>query len=244
MPANPKNSIAERLNLAQIVINNSLTDEEIKSLVGGYGYPVAKLNAGKSLYTAAVNAVNNAQAAAGAQQQATALVKSAEQIARDAYQALAKICRAIFNDNPARLEMLKLNGVMPRTVAGFLGNASALFDNALGVAEIQTALAEFGYPAEKLQNERAKIVNYDQANQAQEAAKGAAQQATALQDTALGELDDWIARYLKIARVALRDDRQLLEKLSILSRSSKTAAQRAAPAKASATRAAKVKTKS
>jgi len=241
MPANPKNSISDRLNAAQIAINNSLADAEIQARVGEYGYVAAKLTAGKALYTAAVSAVNNAQSAAGTQQQATAHVASAEAIARDAYQALAKVCRACLNDQPAQLTALKLDGKMPRATAAFLASASVLFDNALGIPEIQTALAEYGYTAQKLQTERAKISSYDQANQSQEAAKGAAQQATVVQDNALGEMDEWMARYLKIAKVALRDDRELLEKLGILARSGKTAAQRAAPAKASATRQAKVK---
>ena len=241
MPTRPMNSIADRLNAAQLAINNSLSDAEIQARVAEYGYPATKLTAGKALYTAAVTAVNNAQAADGTQQQTTARVNAEEEKARDAYQALAKVCRACFNNEPARLTMLQIGGKTPRTTAGFLTSALTLFDNALGVAEIKTALAEYGYTAQKLSSERAKIVEYDQANQAQEAAKGAAQQATRTQDKALSELDDWMARYLKIAKVALRDDRELLEKLGILSRSSKTAAQRAAPAKASATRAAKVK---
>ncbi len=236
------NSIADRLNAAQLAISNSLDDAEIQARVGEYGYPAAKLTAGKALYTAAVNAVNNAQSAAGAQQQATAHVQSAEKIAHDAYQALAKVCRACFSDEPAKLTMLQLEGRMPRATAAFLSNATTLFENALGIAEIQTALAEFGYTTQKLQTERAKISSYDQANQVQEAAKGAAQQATVVQDDALDEMDDWVSRYLKIVKVALRDDPELLEKLGILSRSSKTAAQRAAPAKASATRLAKAQT--
>jgi len=241
MPAKPKNSIADRLNAAQVAISNSLADEEIKNLVGAYGYSAAKLNAGKALYTAAVDAANHATAASGAQQQATVVVESAGDIARDAFQALAKIARAALKDNPGQLTALTLDGPMPRTMASFLSNAKTMFENALNIPEIQTALAEFGYTAQKLQTECAKITNYDLANQAQELAKGAAQQATQLQDAALAEMDDWVACYLKVAKVALRDDSQLLEKIGILSRTSKTAAQRAAPAKAEAKRAAKAK---
>ena len=113
---------------------------------------------------------------------------------------------------------------MSETTAGFLGQALTLFDNALNVPEIKTVLAEYGYSAERLQTERAKIEDYDQANQTQEAAKGAAQQATVVQNKALAELDSWMARYLKIAKVALRHDKQLLEKIGIVARTSKRAA--------------------
>ena len=230
----PKNSIAKRLNAAQLAINNSLADAQIQNLVGAYGYSVEKLNAGKTLYTAAVDAVNRAQAAFGAQQQATAHVKSARKIARDAYQSLAHVARAVMKDNPGQLVTLGLDKPMSNTTAGFLSQALTCFDNALGVSEIQVVLKEYGYTEERLQNERTKITNYDQANQVQEAAKGAAQQAAVLQNAALHELDNWIACYLKIAKVALRQDKQLLEKIGIVVRTSKTVAQRTASAKAQA----------
>ena len=70
-------------------------------------------------------------------------------------------------------------------------------------------------------------------------AKGAAQQAAQDQDAALAKMSDWVAQYLKIAKVALRGKKQLLEKIGVLARTSKTAAQKAAPQKAAATRAAK-----
>jgi len=47
------------------------------------------------------------------------------------------------------------------------------------------------------------------------------------------------AQYLKIAKVALHGKTQLLEKIGVLARTGKTAAQKAAPAKAAATGAAK-----
>ena len=48
-----------------------------------------------------------------------------------------------------------------------------------------------------------------------------------------------VAQYLKIAEVALRGKKQPLEKIGVTARTTKTAAQKAAPAKAAATRAAK-----
>ncbi len=52
-------------------------------------------------------------------------------------------------------------------------------------------------------------------------------------------MSDWAAQYLKIAKVALRGKKQLLEKIGVTARTSKTAAQRAAPTKAAVMRAAK-----
>ena len=133
------------------------------------------------------------------------------------------------------LATLGLTGKEPRDTAGFIQAGYTLFDNA---AE-SGLLAEFGYDAERIAAERAKIEAFDTANQAQEMAKGASQQAAQDQEAALAKMNEWVAQYLKIAKVALRGKKQLLEKIGVTARTSKTAAQRAAPAKAAATRAAK-----
>ena len=235
MTTRPMHSIAGQLNAAQLAIGNSLSNSEIQSLVAQFGYPADKLNEGKVLYDSALEAVNAEKSAAGAQQEASRTMAQAETSARDAYQALAKVARAVFAKDKSQLNALGLNGSMPKDTAGFLASAYTLFDN----ARTLPALADYGYNSVKLQSERAKIAAYDTANQQQEAAKGAAQQATREQDTILQDLNDWTAQYLKIAKVALRAKSQLLEKLGVAARTSKTAAQRAAPKKASATRAAK-----
>ncbi len=109
--------------------------------------------------------------------------------------------RAVFAKDKPKLTALQLDGAMPRSTANFLKSAYALFDNALAVADIKTALAGYGYKQAKLNGERAEIVAYDSANQAQEAAKGAAQQATQVQDAAMEALDAWMAQFVKIAKI-------------------------------------------
>jgi hypothetical protein len=230
--ARPKASAAQQLNAAQLAIANSLADPAIKAAVAQFGFTTAKLNKGKSLYEAALAAVNAQKSGKGAQKDTTAQLKTALIDARDAYQALAKVARAALSKE----EQDKLGlGKEPRSTAGFIQAGYTLFDNAGEVA----ALADFGYDADKIAAERAKIEGYDQANQAQEMAKGSAQQATQDQDAALAALSDWVAQYVKIAKVALRGKKQLLEKIGVTARTTKTAAQKAAPKKAAATRAVK-----
>ncbi len=231
MPTRSKSSISEQLNAAQVAVTNTLADAEIQGLVTQFGYPPEKLTEGKALYDAALSAVNAGIAAAGSQFQATSTLRTAEIAARDAYQSLAKVARAVFINDSARLAQLGLSGTMPRSTAGFLSAAYAIFDNANNVPEIKSALESFGYTEEKLGQERLKINAYDSANQLQEASKGAAQQATRDQDTAIKAMNAWLAQYIKIAKVALRDKKQLLEKIGVTARTTKTAAQRNASKK-------------
>ena len=141
MPTKPMHSIAGQLNAGQLAISNSLSDPEIQSLVAQFGYPADKLSQGKALYDCALSAVNAEKAAAGAQQESTRLLTQAEESARDAYQALAKVARAVFGRDKAQLNALGLNHNMPLDTAGFLASAYTLFDN----ARTLPALADYGY---------------------------------------------------------------------------------------------------
>lgn len=229
-----KTSISLLLHGAQVAIDNSLADPLILGAVAEFGYTEEKLTAARTLHDEAVKAVHEQKLTSGTQQTATASLKKAEEEASNAYQDLAKVARAIYVGTPDKLVPLGLDQRMPRTTALFIAAAYKLFQN----ATLQTELADYGYDAARLEAETAKIAAYEQANLAQEAAKGAAQQATAIKNERLDAISNWLAQYRKIVRVALRENPQALEKLGILARNAKTAAQRAAPAKAAATRAA------
>jgi hypothetical protein len=233
MPTKPVTTIPQQLNAAQLAITNTLADPEIKAAVAQFGYTPAKLNAGKKLYDTALAAVNAQKSGKGDQKTATADLKAAETEARDAYQATAKVARATLGKDG--LATLGLTAKEPRDTAGFIQAGYTLFDNAAKSG----LLADFGYDADRIAAERAKIAAFDTANQAQEMAKGAAQQASQDQEAALTKMNEWVAQYLKIAKVALRGRRQSLEKIGVLARTTKTAAQQAAPQKAAVTRAAK-----
>jgi hypothetical protein len=221
-------SKAEKLNSMQLAIENTLDSQEIIELVAAFGYSAEVLDEGRTLYQNAIDAVNAKEAAHGDQKQATDDMLKARGVAETAYQGLAKVARAVFIDDKASLTALELWGIMPRATAAFFKRAYTLFDNALSVEGSKAALASYGYDEARVQSEREKIVVYDEANQAQEAAKGAAQQATQDQNKAMALMYDWYARYRKVAKVALQDKPQLLEKLGIPARTTLTRAQREA----------------
>lgn len=229
MSSNPHASVLGRLNAAQLVIANSLDEAEIQSIMTGYGYPPEALQEALSQYDAAAAAVQQQELARSAQETATHEAVLAERSARDAYQALAKVARAVLQQDKHLLSGLGLTGREPATASVFVEAAKALFAN----AAVTAGIADHGFDAARLKAEGAKILAFDKAKRKQEAAKGIAQQATEKRDAVLEQLDAWRAQYVKIARVALRADKQLLERLGVPARTSKTAAQVAASKKKS-----------
>lgn len=224
------------LNLSEVAIDNSLSDSQIIQKVEKFGYNVNKLNEGKQLLEDAKKKHKDSIILSGQQQDLTESFYEAFKVAKQAYQDLAKVTKAIFKNDKGKLAQLGLDKPMPRSTAGFLAAAFALFDNAMNSPEIKAKLSEYGYDEEKLKTEKIKILDMQEANNKQEAAKGDAQNATKEKDKALKDLYDWVMQYMKIARVALKDNKQLLEKIAVRVYSQKTAKQRQAPKKAAATK--------
>lgn len=224
----PSKSQAERLRAAQLLIDNSMNNPEIQTLVAQRGYDAERLQQGKDLLDRAVEAANEQELKIAAQQDATEKLKAAETKARAAYQDVAKSVRPL--KDKALLTALGLTGAEPQATAAFLKAAYTLFDNA-AQTEILAALSEFGYTTQKLKDGRDAVVAFDDADRAQETAKAMAQDATQKQEVILKKLDEWVGKYKSYAKLALADHKQFLEALGIAARTSPTAAQRRAKAK-------------
>jgi hypothetical protein len=209
-----KFKIAELLTHSHALINNSLSDETILALVGKFGYGREQFEEGLRLHAQAVTAVESKQAAFGEQLVCTRRVEETRQRAEEAYQELAAVARAVLSDVTPGIHELHLDQDMPRSTAAF----SVGFD--IMIAQAQYMLEEGSPLGDVLTLERLAAMQdclqaYTEADHAQEAAKGDAQQATRDQDEALLRLWDWVRSYQAVARLALRKHRRQLRKLGI-----------------------------
>lgn len=207
-----RSTLAQRLDAAELAIRNSLAEPEIQALVLPYGYDLARLDEGRLLFERARNAVRERQIALAAQRAAAETLDASRRAAFAAYRALAGLARATLS--PAAVSGLGLDGRMPRGTAAFLAAAGTLFEN----AGRHAILADFGYDAACLENQRACLAAFARADQNQQVARDVARQAGAEQVRALAALHKWMARYQKIARLALRDRPRLLEKIGLAGR--------------------------
>jgi hypothetical protein len=210
-----RNTISSQLNTARLAINNTLANPQIKMLVAVRGYNAEVMAEGQSLYQGAVQAVDAQAAAAGTQRLATSQVHQAERQARACYQGLVQTVRAVFPAGSPQRKALDVKGATPGDTVAFVGVATTLFNNALGIKEIGVVLAKYGYDVATLHKERNVLMAYQQSLETQTQAKSAALEATQAQAKALAELQRWVAQYLKIARIALRGHPNLLQALGI-----------------------------
>jgi hypothetical protein len=203
-------SIDERLTQTDLALSNA-ADPLIAPLLAAHGYTVERLAEGLALLAAARQALSRRQDLRGVQQGCTRQVNEAQRAAREKYVALAKVARTIFKDRPEVLVKLGIQGGTPSSLAGLLQAGATLLDN-LADPAIAAELAEYGHPPERIVELAAAFQALRTANNAQEAAKGDTQNATR-------ELQAAMRRFRAIARDALRDHPEYLEKLGILTRS-------------------------
>jgi hypothetical protein len=208
-------TIASQLAAANLLIENTLSNEDILEQVATRGYPVDVLTEGQRLHRLASKAVDAQAAAAGAARLATERARLAEQEARDVYMALAQTVRAVFPSNSSQRKALDMTKPTASDATAFLAAAITLFNNAQNISEISVVLSRYGYDAPALERERELIIAYQQALQAQTRAKGAAKRATQAQTEALAVLQQWTTQYRRIAKIVLRKQPDLLKGLGL-----------------------------
>ena len=224
--------IAQSLDKANVGISNALSTPDIKTLLTKKGYDTAKLNEGKGLYQTALAKTQKRQAKVGEQLIESNLYQDAVKLAQASYQELATSCRALWPGDAGKLSMIGLNKAMPKSHSGFIKTATTLYNTGNYEEGMLEELNEHRFGEAEFEAGLEVITAMDKANQDHEKCKGEKQNASREQRTALKALRVWMARYRKFARLALKGSPEYAEKLGILSRTTKTAAQRAAKARA------------
>ena len=105
---------------------------------------------------------------------------------------------------------------MWQVLSGWLSQARQFYLNALADSETLTKLGAYGITQAKLEAGQLLHGQVETANAAQEKEKGDAQQATKDRDAAMDSLDEWMSDFVAIARIALEEKPQFLEKLGIM----------------------------
>jgi len=207
--------IPDRLSRAHTALTNVQTDPMLREALGAYGYNEAVLQEGQALLDRAQTAQQAMLAEYGRQYDATDAVRSAYEEANAVYMRHVKIARVALKNRRGAAAALQLLGDRKASIRGWLEQATTFYDNALANDDVQAALARFNITPEVLADAQADVQAVADANSAQEQEKGDAQDATQARDAAVDAFDDWMADFRVIARVALEERPQQLEKLSI-----------------------------
>jgi len=202
---------------AELVTTGHNSDPDIQAAMLPFSYDSAAITALSQQLTDCRATIAATLQSRGEQKSRTEQLKADWDIAKNTTATFRTVCQELLKNEPGVLDGLGIRkGAAPRTIAAFLLYADTLFANALSAsATVKAKLATRGYNDARLTSEKAKITALHTANQAQEQAKGKAQDLTPQQQKVLSDLDDEIMLYRKLARRALKGRPQLLEKLGI-----------------------------
>lgn len=220
MPTRTNITTAKQITRASLAIHGSLDSPEILDAVAPLGYTAAVFADGQARYDRVQALLQATTTRRGTKARVTRSVSDAERAARTAATRLGTIVRAVFLSDPAARATLGVTGRLPDSRDAFLAYAETLFASALAApTELAARLASLGYTTAKLTSEQAKIAALRAEQTAQAAAKGDSEQETVRLTEALAHLNEWVMQYRKLARLALADRPQLLEKLGIAAHS-------------------------
>ncbi len=228
MPGMTK-KLEKLLHQTDQMISNSQTHPEVAAAMAKYGYDADRWAEGQALLDAVRDKVQANEAAFAAQLGATDTFNDAFEEVWDQTQSLAHLSATLFEGETETLRLLGLHKrrdestgeselawpQKSRSLSAFVPWANNLYLVAQGNSNIAEMLADFGYPAGRLSEESAEIQAMTQADNAQEIAKAEAQQSTVERDEAVATLQVWLRRTEKVAKLALKDKRQLLELMGL-----------------------------
>ncbi len=208
-----RKSMDQRLLEARIVIDNSLSNQDILDAVTLFGYDQPRLQAALALYNEVIDLVAAQRKEYGQQYEATNTLQSAWDTADAAYKRTLKISRLVFEGNAEARNALGLNGRRKISIGGWIEQTMFFYKALLETPAFIAAMTPYSYDQVKLSAENALVQAVINAKSQQNTERGQAQEATKIRDAKMDELDQWISAYKTVAEVALDETPQKLEQL-------------------------------
>lgn len=208
-------TIDARLADAHLKIITARDDQKVNVPLLDFGYTEVKYGEGFQLYTDAFEAHKLKKLEYGEQFAATEAFRQALTEAEILVMRHLKIGRVAFKNHHHLLMTAELIGERKATYTGWLGQARIFYDVALEKPVAAPLLANFGLSADILTAARATVESVHALKIDQIHKSGDAQEATDMRDRVIEILDAWVSDLVAMARIALADSPQLLEKMGI-----------------------------
>ena len=180
-----------------------------------YGYDRIRIVEGKALRDRALALYQQQRAQSGDQLSATDTRDAARKQAHVIYLRHVATARVLLRGQRGAMQKLDL-GRRKSSQAGWLIQAKQFYANALGDEAIVERLAQFNLSRQQLLEGQRLIDAVETEDVVQKQRRGAAQETTQVRDAALAALHSWMRDFLAMARIALADQPQQLEKLGIV----------------------------
>lgn len=208
-------SIAEQIKEARTLIDNSRQHPGIRQALTTFGYPLKNIDRGHLLLEQFLLLHRAMQDQYGAKLNATDTVQTEWQQLKATYDEHLTLAKLAFKNHRGTQQTLGIDRPRPSRRAAYTEQLTRFYNNLL---PHHKAMQAYGTTKGELEQARAMVEAFVQAQQQQTQKRGEAQSATQQRNVALKQLQRWVQGYRAIVRVALQDQPQLLEVLGILVR--------------------------
>jgi hypothetical protein len=200
---------------ANLKITNAREDNKIFPLLQPFGYDENRFNEGNQLYQDAFSLHQDMKMEYGEQFLATETFQKEWEEVNKTYMQHVVLARVALKNHEPYLKVLGLLGERRNTYTGWIGMCNQFYKNVMKKQEVLDLLLNVGLTADMLTAAHQRVIDVENLKKMKSRETGDAQEATKLRDLAVEALREWIADLVAIARVALADSPQLLEKLDI-----------------------------
>jgi len=205
------------LDKCRIMVSNA-TDPVIAAALLPYGYTVERIADGNELYAVTKNSFLEQSKEYTDQYYATSNFVAAFETAKKKFAGYVKIARIAFKDNIEGQRLLPIS-VKIQSYTEFKGKATNFYSVIQQTPQLMELLNSFGFTTGQFDDELTNLTNLEELSQLQFIETGEAQVATQTRNKNLEELMEFCSALRTVAKIALADQPQQLEKLGILARS-------------------------
>lgn len=206
-------TMEQKLENYRVALEGGLNHPIINKRIATLGYDKKKVKEGFGLHSDVIQLESLKNERYGNRQGIYDILQTDREAARQLYVRHVTFARLAFKGNKAVWQKLQLSGKRKQSLAGWLGQSRHFYQEITHVTE---TMATVGITAEELQQAWAMIEAVTQTRTQWQQQAGEAQWTTQKRNEAMRKLDVWMQRYLKVARLALEEDNQLLEVLGIV----------------------------
>ncbi len=201
------------LNQVDVAVDNALNTPEILEQLAVYGYDEKKIKQGRAMRVELDELMMQQEDAHLAAKDATRVLNEARQQADTMFSTHLSIARIAFKDDPTFWNALKLGQARERGLPDWMVQIQRFYTRIVVVAK---EMEKYNVPQKELIETRKLIAQIGNLQRLQKKAKGQAQVATQNKAKAINDLELWMRRFFRIARVALDQNPQQLEMLGVV----------------------------
>jgi len=206
-------SLDAKLQAYRLSLSNALSYPALKKPLATFSYDRPKLLKGEALLKNVQLLQSSKDDTYGAQKAATDAFAAEREAVRKQFGEHRQLAKLAFKSQREIETQLQLDTRIKTTFSGWVSQATAFYEK---IGTHSSAMIQYGVTETALQPAQAKLLALMDLADQQTQRRGEAQDNTEQRNKAVRELDSWMRDFYQVARIALKDNPQLLETLGIV----------------------------